>query len=59
MQVAAGGGGEIRPETMRYLARRGTYSIAKARRELGYAPRVGLAEGMARTEVWLRERGLL
>ena len=50
---------EVRPETMRYLARRGTYSIDKARRVLGYAPRVSLAEGMARTEAWLRAEGML
>ncbi|MEH3033114.1 MAG: NAD(P)-dependent oxidoreductase [Aeromicrobium erythreum] len=50
---------EMRPETVRYLCRRGTYSIAKARDVLGYAPAVGLAEGMARTEAWLRAEGLL
>ena len=44
---------------MRYLARTGTYSIEKARRVLGYEPEVGLEEGMARTEAWLREHGLL
>lgn len=42
-----------------YLARRGTYSIAKARRLLGYAPAIDLAEGMRRTEAWLREAGYL
>jgi nucleoside-diphosphate-sugar epimerase len=49
---------EANPESMRYLARTGTYSIAKARERLGYAPRVGLEEGMARTEAWLRAAGL-
>lgn len=44
---------------MRWLARPGTYSIAKARRLLGYEPRVDLEEGMRRTELWLREHGLL
>jgi nucleoside-diphosphate-sugar epimerase len=44
---------------MRYLARRGTYSIEKARRLLGYEPAVALDEGMRRTEAWLREQGLL
>jgi nucleoside-diphosphate-sugar epimerase len=57
--AAARGHTEIRPQTMRYLARRGTYSIDKARRLLGYAPAVDLTEGMARTEAWLRDRGLL
>lgn len=50
---------EISRETMRMLARRGGYSIEKARRLLGYAPKIGLAEGMRRTERWLAERGLL
>lgn len=50
---------EIRRESMRYLAREGTYSIEKARTLLGYEPAVDLDEGMRRTEVWLREQGLL
>ena len=50
---------EASASSMRYLARRGTYSIAKARRVLGYEPRVGLEEGMRRTEAWLRERGMI
>lgn len=50
---------EINAVSMRYLARRGTYSIEKARRMLGYEPAVDLDEGMRRTEAWLRERQLL
>lgn len=50
---------EVNPATMRYLARRGSYSIAKARRVLGYQPGIALEEGMARTETWLREARLL
>jgi nucleoside-diphosphate-sugar epimerase len=51
---------EVTPAGVRYLAlRRGTYSIAKARDLLGWAPAVGLQEGMARTEAWLRDQGLL
>ncbi|HST70348.1 MAG TPA: NAD-dependent epimerase/dehydratase family protein [Solirubrobacterales bacterium] len=50
---------EVNPDTIRYMTRRGTYSIEKARRELGYEPRVDLAEGMARTERWLREQRLI
>lgn len=46
-------------DTVDYLLRRHTYSIAKARRMLGYEPKVGLDEGMARCEAWLREVGLL
>jgi nucleoside-diphosphate-sugar epimerase len=53
------GDGDINSDGVRYLARRGGYSIAKARARLGYAPGVDLAEGMRRTEVWLRTTGLL
>lgn len=50
---------EVNATTMRYLARRGTYSIEKARRVLGYEPRIGLEDGMERTEAWLKAEGLL
>ncbi len=33
------------------------FSIARARRELGYAPTTTFAEGMARTVVWLKQQG--
>jgi nucleoside-diphosphate-sugar epimerase len=35
------------------------FSIAKAQRMLGYAPRVDLDEGIARTAAWYREAGWL
>ena len=35
------------------------FDITRARRELGYAPRVGLREGIARTLAWGREHGLV
>ena len=50
---------EVSAETMRMLARRGTYSIGKARRVLGFEPKIDLAEGMQRTERWLADRGML
>jgi nucleoside-diphosphate-sugar epimerase len=50
---------ETNAATAAYLARRGTYSIEKARRVLGYAPAVGLDEGFARTTRWLRSQGML
>jgi nucleoside-diphosphate-sugar epimerase len=51
---------ELTPAGVRYLAlRRGTYGIAKARELLGWAPAVGLDEGMARTENWLRRQKLI
>jgi nucleoside-diphosphate-sugar epimerase len=51
--------GEVNPNAVRYLTRTGTYSIARARELLGFAPAVGLEEGMRRSERWLRERRLL
>jgi nucleoside-diphosphate-sugar epimerase len=35
------------------------FDISKARRELGYAPRVDVREGIRRTAGWYREQGLL
>lgn len=49
---------ENNPETIRYLAREGSYSIAKARAVLGFEPKVNLHDGMARTERWLHDEGL-
>lgn len=46
-------------EAVDYFLRTGTYSIEKARRVLGYEPRVGLEEGMRRTEAWLKGEGLV
>lgn len=42
-----------------YLRRPGTASTARARKDLGWTPTVGLEEGIRRTEAWLREEGLL
>ncbi len=50
---------EVNEISMRYFMRTGAYSIAKARRELGYEPAIALSEGMRRTELWLRDQGLL
>jgi nucleoside-diphosphate-sugar epimerase len=35
------------------------FRIDKARRELGYVPRIGLDEGLRRTAIWYREQGYL
>jgi nucleoside-diphosphate-sugar epimerase len=35
------------------------FSIAKAKRLLGYAPKVDLEEGIGRTAAWYREAGWL
>jgi len=50
-------GGDVNAASARYLARTGTYSNARARTVLGWAPEVGLEEGQARTVDWLREQG--
>jgi nucleoside-diphosphate-sugar epimerase len=50
---------EANAATVRYFTRTGTYSIAKAQRELGFVPAVDLTEGMARTEAWLGQSGYL
>ena len=55
----AGRDSELSPAAVHYFLRYGSYSIAEAQRVLGYAPRVDLAEGMRRTEAWLRANGLV
>jgi nucleoside-diphosphate-sugar epimerase len=42
-----------------FVDRRGTASNRRARDELGWEPRVGLDEGLRRTEEWLRAGGLV
>jgi nucleoside-diphosphate-sugar epimerase len=49
---------EASRESMLMLSKEHVPSMEKARRLLGYAPRVDLAEGMRRTEAWLREQRL-
>lgn len=50
---------ESNPATVRYLTRKGGYSIEKARTVLGYEPTVAIDEGMRRTEAWLRDAGII
>jgi nucleoside-diphosphate-sugar epimerase len=50
---------DLGPLTVRELTRPGTFAIDKIGDVTGWRPKVGLADGMARTEHWLRERGLL
>jgi nucleoside-diphosphate-sugar epimerase len=56
---ARGRESEANRSTMRYLSRRHTYSIAKARTLLGYQPRFDLEHGMRATEAWLRAQHLV
>ncbi|MFL5896704.1 MAG: NAD-dependent epimerase/dehydratase family protein [Thermoleophilaceae bacterium] len=58
-QKLAGQDTEMSRASVDYLAKRGGYSIEKARRVLGYEPKVSLEEGMRRCEEWLRSEGVL
>ncbi|MEJ5197905.1 MAG: NAD(P)-dependent oxidoreductase [Anaerolineae bacterium] len=49
----------IGPWSLHFRRNPSQFSIAKARRVLGYAPAVDFAEGMRRTEAWLRAEGYL
>jgi len=50
---------EASAQSMLMLSKSHTVSTEKARRVLGWAPRVALEDGMRRTESWLREQGLV
>jgi nucleoside-diphosphate-sugar epimerase len=53
----------IKPPVFRrrlsWFATNRAFRIDRARRELGYTPRVGLQEGLRRTAEWYRQQGLL
>ena len=49
----------VHPDALRFVSRAAAYPNARAREELGWAPRVSLDEGMRRSEAWLRAEGLL
>lgn len=51
------GDNDINPRSIAYMTRTGTYAIDKARERLGWAPRVGVDEGLERTIAWLRAEG--
>lgn len=50
---------EAGPDAMYMLARSGGISIDKARRVLGYQPKISLEQGLRHSETWLRETGQL
>lgn len=52
-------GMRLTPERVRFLTARTVYPFDKARRLLGYEPRVDIETGMGQTEVWLRQAGYL
>ncbi len=45
--------------SVRYMCSHHYFSIEKAKRDLGYEPKVNLVEGLDKTMVWLRENGQL
>ena len=45
--------------SLHYLQNSSRFAITKAQRELGYAPTIDVAEGMRRTEAWLRQTGVI
>jgi 2-alkyl-3-oxoalkanoate reductase len=47
------------PRTLECVTRRGTYSIDKVARVVGWTPKVALDAGMERTHLWLVETGLV
>jgi nucleoside-diphosphate-sugar epimerase len=47
------------PEMIAFVTGSARYSTEKARRLLGWSPRVSIEEGMRRTAAWLRETGRL
>ncbi len=49
----------LSPAAVRFVRRKEPYSIDRARRELGYQPRVSLEQGMRELEGWLREQALV
>ncbi len=49
---------DLPPDAVRGIGRTARYSDARIR-ALGFVPAVGLDEGMARTEEWLRGNGML
>ena len=49
----------LHPRRVRFCRNNRAFSIDKARRILGYDPRIGLEEGMNRTVAWYRSEGLL
>ncbi len=49
----------VGPWSLHFRRNPSRFSIAKAQQRLGYVPRVDFAEGLRRTEAWLRSAGYL
>ncbi len=49
----------IFPRRVDWFRQNRAFNISKAKRELGYQPKIGLDEGLKRTGVWYRQEGYL
>jgi nucleoside-diphosphate-sugar epimerase len=49
----------IFPRRVDWYRQNRAFDITRAKKELGYVPRIGLEEGLRRTAVWYRENGYL
>ncbi len=49
----------IYPRRVEFFSKDRAFSIEKAKRLLGYQPKVGLRDGLARTADWYKEQGLI
>jgi nucleoside-diphosphate-sugar epimerase len=47
------------PRRVDWYRQNRAFKIDKAKRDLGYAPKVGIDEGLSRTAEWYRKEGLL
>ena len=57
-QSVVGGKPDILPQSINWVTRPYAYSIAKARSQLAYEPKIDLEEGMRRTREWLQKTDL-
>jgi nucleoside-diphosphate-sugar epimerase len=53
-QIALGKTPDLLPESVDFITRLHPYSIAKARTQLGYEPKIDLEEGMLHIQTWLK-----
>ncbi|MDB9526160.1 NAD-dependent epimerase/dehydratase family protein [Oscillatoria sp. CS-180] len=54
-QTVVGKSPDVFPDSVDFISRPHTYSIEKAKKQLGYIPKVSFQEGMSRTQVWLNQ----